>query len=65
MNKLENWKEITKGMFRYVCAANVCYEMHILHWDFDTDILTAKRLFSLLATGDRRTEIHSLSGKPF
>lgn len=42
MNDLKNWTEITKGLYRYVIGANVCYEIHILHWDRSTDILTAK-----------------------
>nr|DAR03164.1 MAG TPA: hypothetical protein [Caudoviricetes sp.] len=52
MTNLNNWKEITKGLYRYVIAANVCYELHILHWDFDTDILTAKA--SVYLAGDWR-----------
>lgn len=54
MTNLNNWKEITKGFYRYVIAANVCYELHILHWDFDTDILTAKA--SVYLAGDWRQE---------
>ena len=49
MECLGNWKEVTKGLFRYVCGA-VCYELHLLHWDFDTDILTAKA--SVFIVGD-------------
>lgn len=41
MNKLENWTEVTKGLYRYVLAANACYEIHILYWNHDTDILSA------------------------
>ena len=41
MIKLENWTEITKGLYRYVCSAGCCYEIHIMHHDKDTDILTA------------------------
>lgn len=52
MERLEKWKEVTKGLFHYVCGANVCYELHILHWDFDTDILTAKA--SVFLVGDWR-----------
>lgn len=52
MNDLKTWTEITKGLYRYVIAANVCYEIQILHWDFDTDILTAKA--SLFIVGDWR-----------
>ena len=42
MKDLKNWAEVTRGLYRYVIAAKVCYELHILHWEFDTDILTAK-----------------------
>lgn len=42
MKNLENWKEVTRGIYRYIVAAKVCYELHILHWDDGTDILTAK-----------------------
>lgn len=47
---LKNWTEVTKGLYRYVIAANAAYEIHIIHWDFDTDILTAKA--SLYIVGD-------------
>lgn len=52
MNNFKNWTEVTKGLYRYVIGANVCYEMHILHWDFETDILTAKA--SVYLAGDWR-----------
>lgn len=41
MIKLENWTEVTKGLYRYVIAANCCYEIHIMYHAKDTDILTA------------------------
>lgn len=50
MIKFENWTEITKGIYRYVIVANCCYEIHILYWHHDTDILTAKA--SLYLVGD-------------
>lgn len=37
MDKLENWKEVTDGIF---CYEN--YEILIRHWDHDTGILSAK-----------------------
>ena len=52
MNNFKNWTEVTKGLYRYVIGVNVCYEMHILHWDFETDILTAKA--SVYLAGDWR-----------
>lgn len=42
MKNIENWKEVTRGLYRYVVASKVCYEIHILYWDDGTDILTAK-----------------------
>lgn len=47
---IENWKEVTKGLYRYVLAANACYEIHILYHSKDTPLLTAKA--SLFIAGD-------------
>lgn len=41
MKDLNNWKEVTKGLYRVVVGANVCYEIHINIRKFDTPILTA------------------------
>lgn len=38
MINLEDWKLITKGIYRYVIGANASYEIHILHHVNDTDI---------------------------
>lgn len=40
MINLENWTEITDGLYRYA-KANCCYEIHIMYHSKDTDILTA------------------------
>ena len=53
MIKLENWTEITKGLYRYVVAASCCYEIHIMYHAKDTDILTANA--SLYIVGDWRS----------
>lgn len=50
MENLNNWTEITKGLYRYVIAANVCYEIHLIRFDFGTDPLTAKA--NLFIVGD-------------
>ena len=50
IEKLENWNEITKGLYRYVIGANVAYEIHIVFWYHFTDILTAQA--SLYVIGD-------------
>lgn len=49
MIKLENWTEITKGLYRYACSAG-CYEIHIMYHAKETDILTANA--SLYIVGD-------------
>ena len=41
MNELKNWKEVTRGLYRYVISACVCYEIHVINWWESTDILTA------------------------
>lgn len=42
MENLENWKEVTRGLYRYVIATKVCYEISIVYHDEETDILTAQ-----------------------
>lgn len=41
MDKLKNWKEISKGYYRFVIAAGCAYEIVIKCWHASTDILTA------------------------
>lgn len=50
MKDLNNWREVTKGLYRFVVCANVCYEIHINIRKFDTPILTANA--SLFIVGD-------------
>ena len=50
MINLENWTEVTKGLYRYVVAASCCYEIHIMYHAKCTDILTANA--SLYIGGD-------------
>ena len=50
MIKLENWTEVTKGLYRFVIAAGCCYEIHIMYHSKETDILTANA--SLYIVGD-------------
>ena len=50
MIKLENWTEITKGLYRYVISDGYCYEIHIKYHAKETDILAANS--SLYIVGD-------------
>lgn len=50
MIKLENWTEITKGLYRYVISDGYCYEIHIKYHAKETDILSANS--SLYIVGD-------------
>ena len=56
MNKLENWVESTKGLYRYVKGANFCYEIIVLTHCLDTDILTAKA--NVYAVGTWRDDVN-------
>ena len=40
--ELNNWKEVTRGLYRFVIAPSVAYEIHILYYAEETDIITAK-----------------------
>lgn len=51
MTDLKNWTEVTKGLYRYVIAANACYEIHIWFHDLNDDILNSSRA-SLFIAGD-------------
>ena len=59
MTHLKNWNEVTKGIYRYVIGANCAYEIHIVFWDHNTEILTAKA--SLYVVGEWRSE----TGQPY
>ena len=56
MNNIENWTEITRGLYRYVIGAKFCYEIVVLTHCLDTDILTAKA--NVYAVGTWRDEIN-------
>ena len=53
INELGSWTEVTRGFYRYVVAAKVCYEIHILYWEDETDILTAKASLYLVGNWTR------------
>lgn len=50
MKDLNNWEEVTKGLYRYVVGANVCYEIHVIIRKFDTPVLEG--IASLFIVGD-------------
>lgn len=52
MSDLNEWNEVTRGLYRFVLLAGACYEIHIIYHSHDTDILTAKS--SLYIVGDWR-----------
>ena len=52
MTDINNWKEVTKGIYRYVIAAGAAYEIHINYWDHLTDIKTSNA--TLFLVGDWR-----------
>lgn len=42
MKDFKNWREISKGYYRYVISSNAAYEIFIEYWLHDTPIETAK-----------------------
>lgn len=54
MRDLKNWIEVTRGLYRYIVATKVCYEIHIMYWAKETDILTANA--KLYIVGDWNTD---------
>ena len=50
MKDLNNWKEVTKGLYRFVVASNVCYEININIHQFKTPLIKANA--SLFLVGD-------------
>ena len=42
MNELKNWTEVTIGLYRYAITEKLFYEIHVLHHEAGTNILTAK-----------------------
>lgn len=54
MTNFSNWKEVTRGLYRYVISAGACYEIHLLYHAHGTNILTAKA--SLFIVGDWLTK---------
>ena len=53
ISDFRSWNEVTRGIYRYVIAANVCYEIHVIYWDEGTPIETAKS--SLFLVGRWKT----------
>ena len=49
---IKNWKEVTKGIYRYVVAAKAAYEIHVNYWNHLTDIRTSNA--TLFLVGDWR-----------
>ena len=41
IDDIKNWKEVTRGIYRYVVSAGVAYEIHILYWIHNADLLDA------------------------
>lgn len=50
MKDLNNWKEVTRGLYRFVISTNACYEIHINICKEGEHILTTNS--SLFLVGD-------------
>lgn len=51
---ISHWTEVTRGIYRYVVAAKVCYEIHINYWSHTSDIQTANA--TLFLAGDWKSQ---------
>ena len=54
MIRLDDWTEVTKGLYRYDVSYDCCYEIHIRYHAKETDILTANA--SLFIAADWYTD---------
>lgn len=54
MKDLKNWKEISKGYYRYAIASNVAYEIIVDYWEASTHIETAKASLCLIGLWGKR-----------
>ena len=59
MIKLEDWTEVTKGLYRYDVSDDCCYEIHIMHHAKDTDILSANASLFIVADWYTNDSDHS------
>lgn len=50
MKDLNNWKEITRGLYRFVVGTSACYEIHINIYEHNTPVLMANA--SLFLVGE-------------
>lgn len=41
INDIKKWKEVTKGIYRYVIAPGAAYEIHVLYYEYRTGLLNA------------------------
>jgi hypothetical protein len=48
MSDLNTWTEITDGIYKYQIDVNFAYEIHILYWHHNTNIITARASLYLL-----------------
>ena len=59
MIKLEDWTEVTKGLYRYDVSDDCFYEIHIMHHAKDTDILSANASLFIVADWYTNNSDHS------
>lgn len=50
MKNLDNWCEVTKGLYRFVVSTSACYEIHINIYEHNTPVLMANA--SLFLVGE-------------
>ncbi len=53
---LNAWTERTELLYRYPISPCICYEIHVLHYQFRTDILGAKASLYVVGEGFDKKE---------
>ena len=61
MKDLNNWKAITKGLYRFMIGTNACYEIHINICKVDEPILTRNSSLFLVGIWYDKNEVNFFS----
>lgn len=61
MKDLNNWKEVTKGLYRFMIGTNACYEIHINICKVDEPILTRNSSLFLVGIWYDKNEVNFFS----
>ena len=58
MKEFKNWKEVTRGLYRFVISTNACYEIHINICKEGEPILTINSTLFLVGDFYDKNKVH-------